>query len=86
MQLIFYHLKEYCSSDSHPVKLDLKGSVEEEVAMVITAAPFHPVTAIVHIHIQSDHFLLWNSGSYERRKTYCEDWHADQSNGVHSFH
>lgn len=62
MNKILYHLKEDCSSDRHPVELDLKGSVEGEVAVVIRAAPLHAVAAIVHIHIQSDHFLLWNSG------------------------
>lgn len=76
---IFYHLKEHRSSDSHPVELDLKGSVEGEVSMVIRAAPLHAVTAIVHIHIQSDHFLLWNSGSCDRSKRCCDGGHANRS-------
>lgn len=76
---IFYHLKEHRSSDSHPVELDLKGSVEGEVSMVIRAAPLHAVTAIVHIHIQSDHFLLWNSGSCDGSKRCCDGGHANRS-------
>lgn len=55
-----YHLKEYCGSDSHPVQLDLKGSVEGEVSVIITAAPFRSVTAVVNIHVQSDCLLLWD--------------------------
>lgn len=62
-----YHFKEYSCSDSHPVQLDLKGSIEGEVAMVIATAPFRPITAIVDINVQGDCFLLWNCGSWERR-------------------
>lgn len=62
-----YHLKEHCSSDSHPVQLDLKGSVEGEVAMVITAAPFGSVAAVVYVHVQSDRLLLRD----------CSSWRTD---------
>lgn len=59
-----YHLKQHCSSDSHPVQLDLKGGVEGEVSMVITAAPFGSVAAVVNVHIQSDRLLLRDCGSW----------------------
>ncbi len=59
-----YHLKEHCSSDSHPMQLNLKGRVEGEVSMIITAAPFGSVTAVVHIHVQSDGLLLRDCGSW----------------------
>lgn len=61
-----HHFKEYSCSDSHPVQLDFKGSIEGEVAMVIATAPFRPITTIVHINVQGDCFLLWNCGSWER--------------------
>lgn len=62
-----HHFKEYSGSDSHPVQLDFKGNIEGEVAMVIATAPFRPITAIVHINVQGDCFLLWNCGGCERR-------------------
>lgn len=62
-----HHFKEYSCSNSHPVQLDFKGSAEGEVAMVIATAPFSPITAIVHINVQGDCFLLWNRGSWEGR-------------------
>lgn len=62
-----YHFKEHCSSDGHPVQLDLKGSVEGEVAVVIAAAPLGSVTAVVDVHVESDRLLLWNCSSYRTR-------------------
>lgn len=53
-----YHLKEHCSSGSHPVQLNLEGSIKGEVSMIITAAPFSSVTTVVNVHIQSDCLLL----------------------------
>lgn len=44
------------------MELDLKGGVEGEVAVVVTAAPLHAVAAIVHVHVQGDQFLLGDSG------------------------
>lgn len=58
-----YHLKENSCSDGHPVQLDLEGSIEGEVAMIIAAAPLGAVATIVNVHIQGDCLLLWNSGS-----------------------
>lgn len=58
-----YHLKEHCGSDSHPVQLDLEGSVEGEVSVIITAAPFGSVTAVVNVHVQSDRLLLRDCSS-----------------------
>lgn len=63
-----YHFKEHCSSDRHPVQLDLEGSVEGEIAVIITAAPFCSVTAVVNVHIQSDSLLLWDCRSYGKKK------------------
>lgn len=57
------HLKEHCSGDSHPVQLDLKGGVEGEVAVVITAAPFSSVAAVVNIHVHGDRLLLRDCSS-----------------------
>lgn len=62
------HLKEHCSSHSHPVQLDLKGRVKGEVSVVITAAPLGSVTAVVNVHIQSDGLLLWD----------CSRWGTDR--------
>lgn len=42
------------------MQLDLKGGVEGEVSMIIAAAPFSPVTAVVDINVQSDCLLLWD--------------------------
>lgn len=62
-----HHFKEHGCGDSHPVQLDLKGSIEREVAMVIATAPFRPIAAIVHVDVQGDCFLLRNCGSCEGR-------------------
>lgn len=66
-----YHLKQHCGSDGHPVQLDLKGGIEGEVSVIITAAPLSPVTAVVDVHIQSDCLLLRDGSGWrkEGRKT-----------------
>lgn len=46
------------------MELDLKGRIQGEVAMIVTAAPLQPVCAVVHVHIQGHSPLLWDSGSY----------------------
>lgn len=61
-----YHLKEHCGSDGHPVQLDLKSSVEGEVSMVITAAPFGSIAAVVNVHVQGDRLLLRDCSSWGR--------------------
>lgn len=53
-----YHLEEHRGSDGHPVQLDLKGGVEGEVSVIIAAAPFGPVAAVVDVHVQGDCLLL----------------------------
>lgn len=62
-----YHLKEHCSSDSHPLQLDLKGSFQRKVAMVVATAPLSSVTAVIDIHVQRDCLLLWD----------CSSWRTD---------
>lgn len=67
---VTHHLEEDCRRDSHPVQLDLEGSIQGEVAMVIAAAPLGAITAIIHINVQGDRLLLRHSGScYEKRAT-----------------
>lgn len=46
------------------MQLDLKGGVKGEVSVVVTAAPFRPVTAVIDIHIQGDGLLLRHRGSW----------------------
>lgn len=46
------------------MELDLKGGVQREVAVVITAAPLGAVAAIVDVHVQGGCLLFRNSGSW----------------------
>ncbi|KAG9342540.1 hypothetical protein JZ751_015919 [Albula glossodonta] len=57
-----HHLEKHSSGHSHPVELDLEGGVEGEVAVVIAAAPFRAVAAVVDIHVQRDRFLVGHAG------------------------
>lgn len=59
-----HHLEEDRSGHCHPVELNLKGRIQGEVAMVITAAPLQPICSVVHVHVQRHSPLLRNSGSY----------------------
>lgn len=52
------HLEEHCCRHGHPVQLDFEGHVGWEVAVVIAATPFGTITAVVHVHVQSDCLLL----------------------------
>ena len=55
-----YHLKEHGRGDGHPVQLDLKGRVEGEVAVVITAAPLTALATVVDVNVQSHRLLVWD--------------------------
>lgn len=63
MLVVTHHLEKDCCRNGHPVQLDLKGSVQGEVAMVIAAAPLSAIAAIVHVNVQGDRLLLRHSGS-----------------------
>lgn len=63
-----HHLKENCCCYSHPVQLDLKGSVEGEIAMIVTTAPFQAVRTVVDVYVQGHCPLLGHCSTYWGQK------------------